>query len=107
MNNYFIWLIIGIACVVFGILDHISAMNEKSKIRSIFDVWRHVANYFITAILIYYLYKVRWPLIAKNDNLMVGDFIVGISIIIGIFGWWPYVIKNFTEGIDTIISKIK
>jgi hypothetical protein len=107
MNNYFIWLIIGIACVVFGILDHISAMNEKGKIRSILDVWRHTVNYMITAILGYFLVVIRWPLITQNADLSISDFVVGLAFLIGVFGWWPYVIKNFTEGIDTIISKIK
>lgn len=104
MNNN-TWLIIVLACIVFGILDHISAMNEKSKIRSILDVWRHAVNYFITAVLGYFLIVIRWPLITQNASLSSSDFIVGVAFLIGIFGWWPYFVRNVTEGINAIISR--
>ena len=106
MNNFFIWLIIVIASIVFGVLDQISATNEKGRIRRILDIWRHTVNYFFTAVLIYFFIVVRWPMISQSTELTTGDFIIGFVIIIGMFGWWPYVIKNFTEGINAIISKV-
>lgn len=101
-----IWLVIILLCIVFGIMDHRSVINEKGRARAFLDIWRHTVNYIITAVLIYYIYIVRWPLIQTGGGLATGDFIIGISIIIGIFGWWPYIVKNFTEGIDTIVTRV-
>lgn len=105
MNNLSIWLVVVIVSIVFGVLDQISATNEKSRTRRVLDIWRHTVNYFFTAVLIYFFLVVRWPIISQNAELTVSDFVVGLAIIIGVFGWWPYVIKNFTEGINAIISR--
>lgn len=105
MNNISTWTIIIAVSLVLGILDQISATNEKGEVRRILDIWRHALNYFFTAVLIYYFLEIRWPVIQTSANLSTSDFIIGFAIMIGVFGWWPYVIKNITEGINAIISK--
>jgi hypothetical protein len=106
MNNIYIWLILGAASVIFGIFSRIAAHNEKSKSWWFFEVWRDFVSYFITGVIGYFLVAIRWPNIEKSGNLSVSDFVLCLAFFVGVLGWWPYFVKNITEGINAIIERI-
>ena len=106
MNNIYIWLILGAASVLLGIFSRMAAYHEKSKSWWFFEIWRDVVSYFITGVIAYFFLAIRWPKIAESGNLFVSDFILFFAFFIGVLGWWPYFIKNITEGINAIIAKL-
>ena len=106
MNNITIWLILVFVSIVFGISNRIAAHNENGNCWWFFEVWRDFVNYFISFLIGYFLVVIRWPYIAQSGNLSGSDFLLGLIFFVGILGWWPYFIKNVTEGIDAIITKI-
>jgi hypothetical protein len=69
-------------------------------------VWRDAISYFITGIIGYFIVTIGWPNIAKSGNLSVSDFVLCLAFFIGVLGWWPYFIKNITEGINAILTRI-
>ena len=111
MNNITVWLILGVASIIFGIFDRIVALkNQAFKDESVifwfFEVWRSSVSYFITGVIGYFLVAIRWPDIVQSGSLSVGDFVLCLTFFIGVLGWWPYFIKNITEGINAIIAKL-
>jgi len=106
MNNIYIWLILGVASIIFGILSRIAAYHVKSKVWWFFEVWRDVVSYFITGVIGYFLVAIRWPKITESGNLSVGDFVLCLVFFMGVLGWLPIFIKNVTEGINAIIERI-
>ena len=68
------------------------------------EFFRYFANYFVTLAVAYYLVSVRG--ISANESLSFGDSVLGAVFLIGLFGWLPYFIKNITEGINVIFSRI-
>lgn len=111
MNNIIVWLILGCASIIFGIFDRISVskdpvFKDKSVIFWFFEVWRSSVSYFITSVIGYFLVAIRWPDIVQSGSLSSGDFVLCLAFFIGVLGWWPYFIKNITEGINAIVAKL-
>lgn len=109
MNNITIWIILGGASVIFGLLDRISLRQLKKKDNIalwFFETWRCSVGYFITGIIGYFLIAIRWPNIAQSGDLSVSDFILCLVFVIGILGWIPYFIKSTNDGIKSIADKL-
>lgn len=110
MNNIIIWLPICSVSIIWGFLHYkakyyvdIDKHNEYFKF---LEFWRACVNYFITLVIVYYFISVRWPRIVQGNNFSAEDFILGIIFLVGVFGWLAYFIKNITEGVSVIFSKI-
>lgn len=110
MNNIIIWLIICAISFVWGLLHYkaryYADIDKHNEYFKFLEFWRACINYFITLVIVYYFVSVRWSYITQYSNLSAGDFILGIVFLIGVFGWLPYFIKNITEGINVIFSRI-
>ncbi len=122
MNNVYIWLILLVVSAIFGFFSRIAAYKIKvnkeirGKIKKLefesgsafwfFEVWRDFVSYFITGAIGYFIVAIRWPEIAQSNELSVKDFVLCLAFFIGVLGWWPYFIKNITEGINAIIGRI-
>ncbi|MFA6588662.1 MAG: hypothetical protein WCT08_06410 [Patescibacteria group bacterium] len=112
MNNIFVWIILCAVSLILGILSYVAAyrrgvgdIKNHPKIFRFFEIYRHFVGYFFSAVIGYYFIKVRWPYIHQTAVLSLGDFILGIAFLFGVLGWWPYLIKNITEGVEAIINK--
>lgn len=106
MNNAIIWIILGIISIIFGVLSRIAAYKKNNIIFWLFEIWRDSACYFVAAIIGYFFIDVRWSYIYKSGNLSVNDFILVIIFLFAVLGWWPYIIKNISEGIEKIVTKL-
>lgn len=111
MNNIIIWIILGCVSIIFGIFDRISVskdpvFKDKSIVFWFFEGWRSSVSYFIAAIIGYFFVAIRWPVIVQSGSLSTSDFVLCLAFFIGVLGWWPYFIKNTTEGINAILAKI-
>lgn len=110
MENIYIWLIIILTSIFFGIVSYTAgnynSTNQKNLCFKFLEVWRHCVNYLITGIIVYYFVSVRWSSVSGGANLLISDFILVFIFFIGIFGWLPYFIKYITEGIAIIFQKI-
>lgn len=106
MNNVTIWIILGIVSVIFGITSRINVHKNKKGLFWFFEVWRDTVSYFIAAIIGYFFIDVRWAYIRQSGILSTSDFILFLVFIFSILGWWPYVVKNATDGIAKIASRI-
>lgn len=71
-----------------------------------FEVWNYVANFFLGSLIGYYFILVRWPPLSKGGNLNIYDVIIFFIFSMCFLRWYPYLIKNFTEGINAIISRV-
>ena len=106
MNNIYIWLILGVISIIFGICSRIAVHRGKGLFFWFFEVWRDSVSYFLAAIIGYFFVAIRWPHISQSGNLSISDFALIIIFLFGILGWWPYVVKNITEGIEKIIGAV-
>jgi hypothetical protein len=107
MNNIGIWILLIIVSLVFGILTKIDIdSSSKRPIHWFFETWRHFVGYLLASIIGYFFIDVRWPYIHQSGELTTNDFLLFIAFLFAVFGWWPYVVKNITEGIEKILAKI-
>jgi hypothetical protein len=110
MSNIIIWLFVCLASITWGGLHYKAGYNQDLKNQNSYfkflEFWRPCLNYFIALIIAYYFVSVRWAYIVQGMNLSVGDFILGIVFIIGVFGWLPYLTKYSVEGVTGIFGKI-
>ena len=110
MENINVWLVILGVSLAWGLLHHKAGyyadMNKHNEAFKFLEFWRCCLNYFIALVVAYYFVSIRWGYINQGGNLYIGDFILGTIFLIGIFGWLPYFIKNITEGITAIFTKL-
>lgn len=106
MNSMTIWIGILIISITFGFLERTAFYNPKGQIFKILEIWRHTMGYFIALTIVYFFIAVRWPRITSESVLSVSDFVLGIVFLISIIGWLPHFIRNITEGINAIISRV-
>jgi hypothetical protein len=106
MDNTTIWIILGVVSVIFGIATRINVRKDKKILFWFFEVWRDTVSYFIAAMIGYFFIDVRWSYIRQSGILSTSDFILFLVFIFSILGWWPYVVRNATDGITKIVSRI-
>ena len=70
-----------------------------------FEVWNYFISFFIAGLIGYYFVVVRWKSILINGTVYTSDFILFFIFSAGILRWYPYMIKNFTEGLSKIVIK--
>lgn len=71
-----------------------------------FEIWRFFVSFFMGGLIGYYFIVVRYAPIFKGETPNGADFILMIIFAICITGWFPYFLKNVTEGINAIITRI-
>lgn len=106
MSNTIILIVILITSALLAVLSRIAAYNNNSKIFYLLEIWRDMVCYFVAAAIGYFFLAIRLPHINNDGVLSTSDFVLGITFLMGILGWLPYFVKNITEGIQVIISKV-
>lgn len=104
------WVIIFIVSLVWGLLHYKAGyyekINEHNKCFKFLEFMRCAINYFIPLVIAYYFISVRWVYVSQGSNFYIGDFILWVFFLIGVFGWLPYLVKNITEGVNVIFAKV-
>lgn len=118
MNNIFIIGLIFIVSLILGFISYYASIrydSEKDEERpyrnapwqwKFFEVWNFFFNFFLAGLISYYFMSVRWGPISKGETVNVSDFILFFLFSMCIFRWFPYLIKNFTEGINVILKRV-
>ena len=107
MNNFFIWIILGIVSIVLGILTSIAVVHKDNrKLYWFFEVWTNSLEYFFAAIIAYFFVDIRGLQIIQSGELSISDFALATIFTFAVIGWWPYVVKNITEGISKIVGTV-
>lgn len=70
-----------------------------------FEIWNCFFNFFIGGLIGYYFVLVRLNPILKGENLNINDYVLFFIFVMCLFRWFPYLIMNFTQGINAIIQK--
>lgn len=117
MNNFFIGILI-IVSLILAFIDFIASITydfgeDKKIIKKnapwqfkFFEIWSRFFNFFIAGLIGYYFISVRWSQLLNGKEINVNDFILFFIFAACIFRWLPYLIKNFTEGINAILKRI-
>ncbi len=105
MNDSFIWLIILGASLMLGMLKYEAAQKEGTTVHKINERLNHFAGFLIGGSVLYYLISVRIPLLVLGDEASFIDLLLLLIVSTCVFGWFPYLIKNLTVGIDKIFGK--
>lgn len=106
MNNIVTWIIIAVISIAFGILETTAVHNPKGQIFRLMEIWRHSVGYFIAFAIGRFFVMVRWSHISSDGIFSLSDFILSAVFLVSITGWLGYFIKNMTEGVNAIISRI-
>lgn len=110
MNSPVVWTIMVAVSVVFGFFQYKADYGVENKGKNLYwkslELWRHVANYFISGLIVYYFLSTRWPHVRLGEPFSLGDFVIGIVFLVGVMGWLGYFVKNVTEGIQAIFAKL-
>lgn len=122
MNNICVWISIGVVSILFGFFSRVAAYKIKlnkttwEKVKKwafengvsywLFEAWRDSMCYFITGVTAYFMVAIRGPVLLRSDGVLsISDFVLFLIFSVGVLGWLPYLIKNITEGINTIVEK--
>ncbi len=71
-----------------------------------FEVWNSVSNFFLAGLIGYFFILVRWDPISKGGLINITDLVLFFLFAMCLFRWFPYLIKNFTEGINVILKRV-
>lgn len=108
MDNVIIWSAITITSFAFGFVHYKAGyytdIDKHNGYFKSLEFFRFFANYFVTSAILYYFISVRD--ITEGGNLSFGDTILAAVFLVGLFGWLPYFVRNLTEGINAILSRI-
>lgn len=70
------------------------------------EIWNHTLSFLFAGLIGYYLFLARLDPILQGGTLNASDFVLLILFSLCIFGWFPYLLKNITEGINVIFERI-
>lgn len=108
MDDPDIWFLILIFSLSIGYLKFwYSNINFKSQalIYNINEFFNHLISIFLSGVLIYYLIDIRYIQILLLSKIEIIDIVTIILIWMCLLGWFPYFIKNITEGISVVFKK--
>lgn len=71
-----------------------------------FEVWASFANFCIAGLIGYYFVYVRLEPISKGGSISTADFVLFFIFAMCLFRWFPYLLKNLTEGINSILKRV-
>jgi hypothetical protein len=95
--------------IYYGYNDEKNEINLKGKAPwqwRFSEFWNFFVSFLLGGFLGYYFISFRWPVISDIKTLQTIDFVLMIIFMMCITGWFPYFIKNITEGITTIVKRI-
>ena len=111
-------LLIFIASIILALMNYSAAItydagsDEKRNYKhtpwqwKFFEVWNSFFNFFLAGLIGYYFILVRLGPLLNGESLNLTDFILFFLFTMCIFRWFPYLIKNFTEGINVILERV-
>ncbi|MDD5710713.1 MAG: hypothetical protein PHV43_01255, partial [Candidatus Colwellbacteria bacterium] len=71
------------------------------------EILNHTLSFFIAGLIGYYFVLVRLdPILRGSEMLNTNDIILFFIFALCIFGWFPYLLKNITEGISALIARV-
>ena len=108
MDNLIIWEVVTVISLVFGLVHYKAGyyadIGKHNGYFKFLEFFRCFANYFVTSAIVYYFVSVRN--IVTSVDFSFGDIVLGAVFLVGLFGWLPYFVKNITEGINVIFSRV-
>lgn len=103
-----IWVMIVLVSLAFGFVHYNAGyyadIDKRNGYFKFLEFFRCFANYFITSTIVYYFIWIRG--IPVDGSFSFSDGVLGAVFLVGLFGWLPYFVKNLTEGINAIFSRI-
>jgi len=117
MNSLFVIILLGISTVL-GYWSYRASVcydagSDKIKEHKnapwqwkFFEIWNFSINFFLGGLIGYYFILVRWNSISKDGILNIADFVLFFIFAMCLLRWFPYLIKNFTEGITVILKRV-
>lgn len=118
MNDLISLGIIVLVSLVLGYMSYVSSVlydaerNEKRQYKNapwqwkFFEIWNFFINFFFAGLILYYFIAVRLTPILNGEIVSVTDFALLFILAMCLFRWFPYLIRNITEGINVIIKRI-
>lgn len=110
MDNLIVWKGIFLTSIIWGVIHYKAGyyvdIERHNKYFKFLEFLRSCINYFICLIVAYYIISIRWPYIRDGNGLSVADLILGAIFLGGAFGWLPYFVKNITEGVNVIFTRL-
>lgn len=79
--------------------------KDKSCELKFIELWNNVINFFIAGLIGYYFVTVRWFFLKEGSTISVGDILLLLVFILGIFGHLCVMSHNLTESIKDIVQK--
>jgi len=70
------------------------------------EIWNCFINFLLGGLIGYYFISVRWNAISNGEILKTADFILIFILTMCLTGWFPHFLKNITEGINAIITRV-
>lgn len=120
MSNLIIIGAIFIASIIFGFIKYYGNVyykydyekDEKNPRENapwqwkFIEIWNCFVNFFLGGLIGYYFISIRWNLISQGATLNAGDFILIFIFALCVFGQFPHLLKNITEGINAILKRV-
>lgn len=69
------------------------------------EFWNCFINFFIAGLIAYYFLTIKWPQLANGANFTLGDSLLLVFLLLGLFGHLNVFSFNITRGIEAIVDK--
>ena len=120
MNNLIIIGILFVVSLIFGCIKYFGNVHCRYNYKDdetkplenapwqwkFIEVWNCFVNFFLAGLIGYYFILIRWEYLSAGEALNTGDFVLLIIFAMCLFGHFPHLIKNITEGINAILKRV-
>ena len=108
MDNIIVWAVLVGVGIILGTIHYAAGYNidlpSKNTSYKFLEFFRYTISYLIALAIGYYFWSTKGPYVTSKD-FDSSDIFLGLLFLVAIFGWLPYFVKNFTEGITVIFKK--
>lgn len=70
------------------------------------EFWNDTLNFLIAGFVLFYFLSLRLPSLQHGDQLTLGDFVLFLIFILGIFGHLCVMSFNLTKGVESILNRL-
>lgn len=120
MGNLITIILIAVVSVVLGLIKYFGNVyyaydHNTDKINpaknapwqwKFVEIWNCSLNFFFAGLIGYYFISIRYYFLLNGGELRLSDFALFIIFAMCLFGHFPHLIKNITEGINAILRRV-
>lgn len=115
--NILVIIVIGVISIFLGYVSYSSStgydsgkdariIHKNATWQWVFrEIWNNTLSFIFAGSIGYYFVTVRMAKLFSGESFISSDLILFLLFAMCLLGWFPYLLKNFTEGVNAILQR--